>query len=174
MLFRSKMHISGPTVALGQDIVIAHTDTGKFEHVSYVNGIATTHGGTHIERFVTQLVAALPVKDIRPAQVKASLFVFMRATRDRPTFSSQTKTECTSKDATEYTFKPASLKAVMACGLSDDLTALQMAKTEKELKKTDGSKKTRIFGIPKLDDAHWAGTHKSHECTLLEIGRAHV
>lgn len=163
----AKMHISGPTVALGQDIVIAHTDTGKFEHVSYVNGIATTHGGTHIERFVTQLVAALPVKDIRPAQVKASLFVFMRATRDRPTFSSQTKTECTSKDATEYTFKPASLKAVMACGLSDDLTALQMAKTEKELKKTDGSKKTRIFGIPKLDDAHWAGTHKSHECTLL-------
>lgn len=163
----AKMHVSGPTIALGSDIVIAHTDTGKFEQVSFVNGIATTHGGTHVDRFVNQLVTALPVKDIRPAQVKASLFVFMRATRDRPTFSSQTKTECTSKDTTEYTFKPASIKAVMACGLSDDLTALQMAKTEKELKKTDGSKKSRIFGIPKLDDAHWAGTHKSHECTLI-------
>ena len=37
----------------------------------------------------------------------------------------------------------------------------------KELKKTDGSKKSRISGIPKLDDANWAGTHRSHECTLI-------
>jgi len=164
----AKMHVSGVTVPLGHDIVVAHSDTGKFEHVSYVNGIATTHGGTHVNRFVSQLIAALPIKvSISPAQIKASLFVFMRATRDRPTFSSQIKTECTSKDTTEYTFKPASIKAIMACGLSDDLTALHMAKTEKELKKTDGSKKSRIFGIPKLDDANWAGTHKSHDCTLI-------
>ena len=163
----AKMHVSGPTVALGHDIVIAHSDTGKFEHVSYVNGISTSHGGTHVERFVSQLATALPIKDVRPAQIKSSLFVFMRATRDRPTFSSQTKTECTSKDTTEYTFKPASLKAVMACGLADDMAAFQLAKNEKELKKTDGAKKNKITGIPKLDDAHWAGTHKSHECTLI-------
>jgi len=163
----AKMHTGGVTVALGQDIVVAHTDTGKFEHVSYVNGIATTQGGTHIDRFVNQLVAALPIKEIRPAQIKASLFVFMKATRDRPTFSSQTKTECTTKDTTEYTFKPASIKAVMACGLADDVAALQLAKNEKELKKTDGAKKSRVLGIPKLDDANWAGTHKSHECTLI-------
>ena len=163
----AKMHTGGVTIPLGQDIVVAHTDTGKFEHVSYVNGIATTQGGTHVDRFVNQLVAALPIKDVRPAQVKASLFVFMKATRDRPTFSSQTKTECTSKDTTEYTFKPASIKAVMACGLADDVAAIQLAKTEKELKKTDGTKKSRVFGIPKLDDANWAGTHKSHECTLI-------
>ena len=163
----AKMHTGGVTVALGQDIVVAHTDTGKFEHVSYVNGIATTQGGTHVDRFVNQLVAALPIKEIRPAQIKASLFVFMKATRDRPTFSSQTKTECTTKDTTEYTFKPASIKAVMACGLADDVAALQLAKNEKELKKTDGAKKSRVLGIPKLDDANWAGTHKSHECTLI-------
>ena len=163
----AKMHTSGVTVPLGQDIVVAHTDTGKFEQVSYVNGIATTQGGTHVDRFVNQLVAALPIKEIRPAQVKASLFVFMKATRDRPTFSSQTKTECTTKDMTEYTFKPASIKAVMACGLADDVAAIQLAKNEKELKKTDGAKKSRILGIPKLDDANWAGTHKSHECTLI-------
>jgi DNA topoisomerase-2 len=163
----AKMHVTGVTVSLGPDIVVAHTDTGKFEQVSYVNGIATTQGGTHVDRFVNQLVAALPIKEIRPAQIKASLFVFMRAVRDRPTFSSQTKTECTTKDATDYTFKPASIKAVMACGLADDVSALQLAKNEKELKKTDGAKKSRILGIPKLDDANWAGTHKSHECTLI-------
>lgn len=162
----AKMHTQGPLVALGKDIVVAHTDTGKFEQVSYVNGIATTQGGTHVERFVAQLVASLGLKDIRPAQVRASLWVFMRATRDRPTFSSQTKTECTSKDTTDYVFRPASIKAILACGLADDIAALTLAKTEKELKKTDGTKKSRV-NVAKLDDANWAGTARSHECTLI-------
>lgn len=163
----ARMHTSGVIVPLGKDIVVGHTDTGKFEQVSYVNGISTTHGGTHVERFVTQLTAALGVKDIRPAQVRSSLLIFMRATRDRPTFSSQTKTECTSKDATDYVFRPASIKAIMACGLAADLAALTLAKNEKELKKTDGSKKSRVVGVAKLDDANWAGTARSHECTLI-------
>lgn len=162
----ARMHTQGPLVPLGRDIVVGHSDTGKFEQVSYVNGIATTQGGTHVDRFVNLLVAALPTKDVRPTQVRASLWVFIRATRDRPTFSSQTKTECTSKDTTEYVFKPASIKAVMACGLADDLAAITLAKSEKELKKTDGSKRSKIV-IPKLDDANWAGTARSDECTLI-------
>jgi DNA topoisomerase-2 len=162
----ARMHTQGPIVTLGKDIVVAHTDTGKFEQVSYVNGIATTQGGTHIDRFVSLLVAALPVKDVRPAQVRACLWVFMRATRDRPTFSSQTKTECTSKDTTEYVFRPATIKAVMACGLADDLAALEMAKSEKVLNKTNGSKRSKV-NVPKLDDANWAGTARSVECTLI-------
>ena len=162
----ARRHTQGPLVALGKDIVVGHSETGKFEQVSYVNGIATTQGGTHVDRFVSQLVAALPVKDIRPAQIKASLWIFMRATRDRPTFSSQTKTECTSKDTTDYVFKPATIKAVMACGLADDMAAISLAKTEKELKKTDGSRRGRI-NVPKLDDANWAGTARSSECTLI-------
>ena len=162
----ARRHTQGPLVALGKDIVVGHSETGKFEQVSYVNGIATTQGGTHVDRFVSQLLSALPVKDIRPAQIKASLWIFMRATRDRPTFSSQTKTECTSKDTTDYVFKPGTVKAVMACGLADDLAAISLAKTEKELKKTDGSRRGRI-NVPKLDDANWAGTARSSECTLI-------
>lgn len=30
-----------------------------------------------------------------------------------------------------------------------------------------GSKKARILGIPKLEDANDAGTKKSEECTLI-------
>ena len=32
---------------------------------------------------------------------------------------------------------------------------------------TDGKKKNQLRGIPKLDDAIWAGTNKSEECTLI-------
>ena len=162
----ARMHTQGPLVSLGKDIVVAHSDTGKFEQVSFVNGIATTQGGTHVDRFVNQLVAALPTKDVRPAQVRATLWVFMRATRNRPTFSSQTKTECTSKDTTDYVFRPATIKAVMACGLADDLAALAMARSEKELNKTNGTKRSRVI-VPKLDDANWAGTARSSDCTLI-------
>jgi DNA topoisomerase-2 len=163
----AKMHFGDiPFVNLGNDIVVGHSSTGSFQQLSFVNGISTTHGGTHVERFVSQLVPKLAA-GVRPAQIKASLFVMMRCTIVNPTFSSQTKTECTSKLDTVYDFKPKFIKDVLATGIGDDLIALAVAKTEKELKKTDGSKKNRITGIPKLDDANWAGTHKSHECTLI-------
>ena len=40
-------------------------------------------------------------------------------------------------------------------------------KLNKELKKTDGSKKSRISGIPKLEDANEAGGKDSERCTLI-------
>jgi DNA topoisomerase-2 len=40
-------------------------------------------------------------------------------------------------------------------------------KLSKELKKTDGSKKSRISGIPKLEDANEAGGKDSEKCTLI-------
>jgi len=35
------------------------------------------------------------------------------------------------------------------------------------LKKSDGSKRSRITGIAKLDDANNAGTRKARDCTLI-------
>ena len=32
---------------------------------------------------------------------------------------------------------------------------------------TGGKKKSKLFGIPKLEDANWAGTDRSNECTLI-------
>jgi len=40
-------------------------------------------------------------------------------------------------------------------------------KLNKDLKKTDGSKKSRISGIPKLEDANEAGGKDSERCTLI-------
>jgi DNA topoisomerase-2 len=62
---------------------------------------------------------------------------------------------------------PKFVKDVLATGVLTDLVALGQARLDKELKKTDGAKKSRITGVPKLDDANWAGTHRSHECTLI-------
>ena len=153
------------------DVVIGHSTSGGFQQCSWVNGIATTKGGSHVDKVTKTLVDEI-TKDkrcatLKPAQVKASLFVFVKATIVNPTFSSQTKTECTSKISDTPNFPPKFIKDVLASGVLDDLVSKGLAVVDKELKKTDGSKKSRITGVPKLDDANWAGTHRSHECTLI-------
>jgi DNA topoisomerase-2 len=153
------------------DIIVAHSTSGAFQQCSWVNGICTTKGGSHVDKVVKALVDEIS-KDkrcmtLKPAQIKASLFVFVRVVVINPTFSSQEKAECTSKITEVIDLKPKFIKDILASGVLDDLISKGSILVTKELKKTDGSKKSRITGIPKLDDANWAGTHKSHDCTLI-------
>jgi DNA topoisomerase-2 len=153
------------------EVVVAHSTSGGFQQCSWVNGICTTKGGSHVDKVVKALVDEIS-KDkrcatLKPAQIKAALFVFVRAVIINPTFSCQTKSECTSKIIDAIDLKPKFIKDVLATGVLDDLMSRGSTLVTKELKKTDGSKKSRITGIPKLDDANWAGTHRSHDCTLI-------
>ena len=144
--------------------------------VSFVNGVATTKGGSHVDHvtslIATGIIAELDAKlKLRPAQVKETFFVLVRATLVNPSFSSQVKSECTLKPV-EFGSKfepPATfVKAVLKTGIKDLVLALSRFKEQSELKKTDGNaKKSKITGIPKLDDANWAGTSRSEKCTLI-------
>ena len=166
----AKMHTGASEQGSSLDIIVAHSTSGAFQQCSWVNGISTTKGGSHVDKVVKALIDAIAADKrvtVKPAQIKAALFVFVRAVVINPTFSSQTKAECTSKIPDSIDLKPKFVKDVLATGVLDDLLALGLAKVDKELKKTDGAKKSRITGIPKLDDANWAGTHKSHDCTLI-------
>lgn len=153
------------------EVIVGHSTSGAFQQVSFVNGISTTKGGSHVDRFVKAICEEISkdkrVTGVKPAQIKSNLFLFVRAVVVNPTFSSQTKAECTSKISESIDFKPKFIKDILGCGVLTSLVALGEAGLNKELKKTDGSKKARISGIPKLDDANWAGTHRSHECTLI-------
>ena len=175
----AKMHglaAYGSTIVKGSDgaymnVVIGHSTSGGFQQCSWVNGIATNKGGSHVDKVVQALVSEIQ-KDkrcatLKPAQIKSSLFVFVSAVLINPTFSSQTKAECTSKISDTPNFPPKFIKDVFASGVLDDLVSKGLTLVDKELKKTDGAKKARITGVPKLDDANWAGTHRSHECTLI-------
>jgi len=165
----AKMHTGERADGTSLDIVVGHSKNG-FQQCSWVNGICTHKGGTHVEKVVKQVLDGIfSTKNlpIRPHQARGTLFVFVRAVITNPTFSSQTKSECTSRITEAIEMKPKFIKDILGTGIYDELVALGAAKVDKELKKTDGSKKSHISGIPKLDDANWAGTHKSHECTLI-------
>jgi len=148
-----------------------------FQQVSFVNGICTTNGGSHVDHVVSVITQGILEEmktkiQLKPTQVKNCLHVFVRATLENPSFSSQVKSECTSKVADFGSrFEPTTktfFKNVLKTGVADELTALSRFKEMKALQKTDGSaKKSRISGIPKLDDANRAGTKDSHKCCLI-------
>lgn len=56
---------------------------------------------------------------------------------------------------------------VVKSEILSNIMQLVKAKEDKEMKKTDGSKKQRISGITKLDDANLAGTKQGKDCTLI-------
>ena len=142
------------------EILVARSTNG-FEHISFVNGISTTTGGTHVDAVVSALCKSGAFgKECKPYQAKQHLTIFIKVLINKPTFSSQTKTECTSKNFNPIEFKPKFIKDVASLGIEDVLSATK-------LKKSDGVKRSKISGIPKLDDANWAGTGKSTQCTLI-------
>lgn len=158
------------------EVVVACSDQG-FEHVSFVNGIATFKGGKHVDNVSASIVKVMcEMVDkkrkiaLRPQHVKDSLMLFIKATIDSPTFDSQSK---------EYLTTPAS-KFGSRCELSErfldklyksEIMARAINRvteqTAKDAKKTDGKKSNRIRGMHKLEDANHAGTAKSKDCALI-------
>ena len=108
---------------------------------------------------------------LRPQQVKNAFNIFVKATLENPTFSSQVKSECTSKAqsfGSKFEMPKTFIKNVLKTGIAEELLALSKFKEMKELAKSDGgARKSKITGIPKLDDANKAGTVHSKDCTLI-------
>ena len=89
------------TISNRWSVCVAPSSDG-FEQVSFVNGICTTKGGTHVDHVVgiisNAIIDELAKKiKLNPQQVKNCFSVFVKATLVNPSFSSQVKSECTSK-----------------------------------------------------------------------------
>ncbi|AGE55077.1 DNA topoisomerase II [Paramecium bursaria Chlorella virus MA1D] len=145
-----------------------------FTPVSFVNSVVT-RGGTHVNA-VTDAISKAVVEaaakkkiTVRPLTVKNRMFVFVNATIVNPTFDSQTKEILTSRNA-RVTLSEAFMKkavGVLLDAVIQETNVRTSLVDQKELKKTDGAKKIRVTGIPKLNDATWAGTNNSKMCTLI-------
>ena len=145
-------------------------------HISFVNGIFTRRGGKHVDAVARAVLSEFcdgPGKklDLKPAQLKDALTFFVNATIVNPAFDSQTKETLTTPVAKfGSTFKISSAfvaRLAKEGGLLDEAQAVLDARLSREAKKSDGRKSASVRGIVKLEDALWAGTAKSTECTLI-------
>jgi DNA topoisomerase-2 len=160
------------------EIVASYNNFNGFEQISFVNGIWTIKGGKHVEYILNQITKKLTEtitkknKDliIKPQTIKENLILFVKSTIVNPVFDSQSKETLTtpvSKFGSKAEISDKFIDKLYKSGIVEKIVEMSQSQTQKDMKKTDGKKKKTIKGIVKLDDANWAGTDKSKQCTLI-------
>uniref|UniRef100_A0A6C0HHK4 DNA topoisomerase (ATP-hydrolyzing) n=1 Tax=viral metagenome TaxID=1070528 RepID=A0A6C0HHK4_9ZZZZ len=159
------------------EYVVALAPKEEFTQISFVNGIFTGKGGKHVDYIINQIVRKLTVYiklkkkvDVKPTTIKEQIMLFVRCDIENPAFDSQTKDYMNTPVASFGSACEVSdkfIEKIAKMGVMDAACALTEVKENKAAKKTDGSKTKSVRGIPKLTDANWAGTDKSHQCILI-------
>ncbi|KAK7059215.1 DNA topoisomerase 2 [Paramarasmius palmivorus] len=151
---------------------------GSFMQVSFANSISTSKGGTHVNLIADQisknLITAIGKKNkgaaVKAAQIKNHMWIFVNALIENPTFDSQTKETLTlpaSKFGTKPVISDDFMKKVQKSPIVENILNWAKFKADQQIKKTDGSKRNRLTGLPKLSDANNAGTKHAKDCTLI-------
>jgi DNA topoisomerase-2 len=149
-----------------------------YNQVSFVNGILTYNGGTHVKYIVDQLcdkLIEIIVKKnknlkIKPDQIKANITVFLDCSIEDPTFNSQVKDKLTTKQSmfgSKFNLPDECVQKFAKTGIIDEVVSLVEFRENKELKKTDGKKTNKLRDVLKLEDALEAGGINSHKCRLI-------
>jgi len=158
--------------------VIYIPDNG-FDQISYVNCISTFKGGNHVKYVETDIIEKVEESilkknknlKIKSANIKENLVIFINSIIINPSFTSQTKEELKTKKqdfGSKCELSEQTVKKILKTGIVDQVLLFTKLKEESIMKKkTDGKKINNIKGIPKLEDANWAGTKKSPECKLI-------
>ena len=151
---------------------------GTFQQVSFVNSIATTSGGSHVNYIADQVCSKLMdiVKKrnkggatLKPTQIKNHIFLFVNCQIVNPAFTSQTKEQLTTK-STQFGSKcivsDEFLKKIAKTDVITNILSFAQQKADQILKKSDGNRRSRMDN-PKLTDANKAGTKDGYQCTLI-------
>ncbi|KAI0191706.1 DNA topoisomerase [Xylaria flabelliformis] len=150
---------------------------GSFQQVSFVNNIATTSGGPHVNHIADQICEYLlktltkrkKGHTLKAHHIRNHIFIFVSCFIDNPAFNSQTKELMTTRPSAFGTKCPLTeqfLKKISATDAINNIISFADAKADKLLAKSDGNKRSRISNA-KLVDANLAGTKHGPECTLI-------
>ncbi|XP_056285488.1 DNA topoisomerase 2-alpha [Pseudoliparis swirei] len=187
-----EMYVKDRVDELGAALVVIHEIVNErwevcltmsekgFQQVSFVNSIATTKGGRHVDYVADQLVSKLieVVKKknkagvaIKPFQVKNHLCLFVNCLVENPTFDSQTKENMTLQQksfGSTCSLSDKFIKQATSGGIVESIMNWVQFKAQTQLnKKCSSVKHSKIKGVPKLDDANNAGGKDSINCTLI-------
>eukprot|EP01138_Halocafeteria_seosinensis_P002232 gb/GECG01002284.1/.p1 GENE.gb/GECG01002284.1/~~gb/GECG01002284.1/.p1 ORF type:complete len:1313 (+),score=209.12 gb/GECG01002284.1/:1-3939(+) len=160
---------------------LSHGYANSPEGMSFVNGIRTNRGGSHVSAIMEQLCrkgAALLQKkrkdlSINAQQVRNHIRLYLNTRVQNPSFDSQSKDFLTTSAedfGTSVSLSDATVsKLFQSSGLEDAiiaaLEAKQKAESQRAVKRSLRDQKVK--GIPKLEDANWAGGRKADQTTLI-------
>lgn len=145
-------------------IAFAPSDNG-FQHVSFVNGVETKDGGTHVDYISWQVTTWLRehIKkkhkvDVKPSELRNHLFIFIDCTVINSSFSSQTKEKLiteykefgTAHEVSEGILKKV-FKSEIVESILDWIERKKLAEERKQLRQLN--KKISSIKVVKLIDA---------------------
>lgn len=172
------------------EVAIGLSENGAFDSVSFINGIAVLKG-THIDLIVQQVSQAIVehiakqypelAGEVSPMWVRRQLFVSCNALIENPSFDSQMKESLTSSPkswGSTCNFSQSFLDKLLVSqeaggpGIVEAVVTTARGRQQESLSKALGRLTTKRKGptqvnLPKLEDARWAGSKKSSECTLI-------
>jgi DNA topoisomerase-2 len=176
---KSEQSRSFETVNDRWEIAASVSSDNQFEQISFVNGVCTTKGGKHIDHVSNIIIKKLSeyilkkkkINITKTSYIKDNLFIFVRSVIENPSFDSQLKeTLTTNLNKFGSKCEPISdkfIEKLAKSGIMERSIAYYEFKENKKLNVNDGKKNSNLRGIEKLDDANWAGTSKSKDCTLI-------
>lgn len=155
--------------------IIVTKSNGKFNQVSFVNGIYTSNGGYHVtyitNKIVKEVKKVVKTKMIKDQFIKDQIWIFIASVIENPSFSSQSKEELITPPINFGSICELSSgfpkKLFTTLGLKDIIAQHIKSLQNLELSKLKIKKRPTVKGIPKLHDANYAGTKKSRDCTLI-------
>jgi len=163
-------------------VVCGSPKAEQFVQLSFINGMATDRGGSHVDAVVDQisnyLVEQARTGKLRGTEaklttkmVRRNLGVFLNMNVPNPVFDSQMKDRLTTTlDSKTLRLPDAVLKRIAKrTDIMDRIVAFALAREKASLVKSVKTKSSRrqLLSIPKLEDANKAGTAESSACTLV-------
>ena len=152
---------------------IRFNNNSPLSNISFVNGIYTNRGGKHMEYIIDLLVEKfkkiLKNNNITKKLINDHLTICLKCSILNPTFNSQSKEELNTP-ISKFGFECNIANTFwdnIPLSIIERLKEIISLQDKKILISSDGSKKSKIKNIPKLDDANFAGTKKSIECVLI-------
>jgi DNA topoisomerase-2 len=164
------------------------SDSGSFESVSFVNGMSSSRGGTHVNALVQQVTKRIQERVekmdaelgrlVSQGLIRRHVFISCDALIENPTFDSQMKEYLTSSPTSFGSSCNLSEKFLGSLtksedeggpGILEEVLRVARGRQQASLLKEVGGKKTRrqLLSIPKLEDAHQAGSESGWDCTLI-------
>ncbi len=144
------------------------------EHISFINGLYLSEGGTHIKYIIKHVLEAVKPKlekklkdkiKVSSKLISNFMFVFFKGDMGKLDYKNQTKNELLISETRfkEFVMDKKSITALWSL-LEVKIDELYMNKITKE---TTTKKTNNLTGIKKYTSADYAGTAKSNMCTLF-------
>ncbi|KAL4133118.1 hypothetical protein PRIC2_003440 [Phytophthora ramorum] len=162
------------------EVGVLPSDVG-FVQVSFVNGMSSLRGGSHVgyvgdqvcRRVAEYVNKKYPELSVSTAQVKPHMAIFINCQIENPTFDSQMKEYMSSRPPTygsTCVLSERLLKLIISdSGIVERVVQSARARQRAALLKKVSStrSKSTSVNVPKLEDANLAGGPRSSECSLI-------